>query len=66
MSSRSWFHAAVILIAVAGAARAEDPADKPVGAAKPIIGVDRSYMDPSVSPCKNLYDYTAKWINARY
>jgi putative endopeptidase len=52
MSSRFWLKtAAVILIAAAAAARAGDAADKP------ILGVDRSYMDLTVSPCKNLYDY---------
>ncbi|MGA7699006.1 MAG: M13 family metallopeptidase [Thermoguttaceae bacterium] len=57
MSSRLWLvTAAVILIAAAGASRAEDQ-DKPGSAAKPILGVDRSYMDPAVSPCKDLYDY---------
>jgi predicted metalloendopeptidase len=42
---------------VSGAARAEDVTEKSAQAAKPILGVDRSYMDLAVSPCKNLYDY---------
>ena len=58
MSSRFWLNtAAMILIVTAGAVRAEDAASKPASAVKPILGVDRSYMDPSVSPCKDLYDY---------
>jgi putative endopeptidase len=58
MSSYSWFRAcAAILIAAAGAARADDAPGELAGAARPIVGVDRSYMDPMVSPCKNLYDY---------
>src|SRR5688572_13963352 len=28
-----------------------------VESAKPIVGVDRAYVDPSVSPCKDFYDY---------
>ncbi len=58
MSQYSWFHAVVvILIATAGAVRAEDAASTPAGVKKPISGVDRSYMDPAVSPCTDLYDY---------
>ena len=57
MSSRLWLvTAAVILIAAAGASREEDQ-DKPGSAAKPILGVDRSYMDLTVSPCKDFYAY---------
>jgi len=58
MSSRSWLDTvAVILIVTAGAAQAEEAAGLPASAAKPIIGVDRSYMDLTVSPCKDLYAY---------
>lgn len=32
-------------------------AGKPTIAAKPITGVDRSHMDPTVSPCKDFYAY---------
>jgi predicted metalloendopeptidase len=52
MSLRLWNHLPVMALAlVAAAARAED---KP---AKPIVAVDRSYMDLSVSPCKDFYTY---------
>ena len=58
MSSRFWLNtAATILIVIAGAVRAGDAASKPASAVKPILGVDKSYMDPSVSPCKDLYAY---------
>jgi predicted metalloendopeptidase len=47
MSRRSWLNrAAVILVVAAGAAQAEE-----------ISGVNRSYMDPTVSPCKDFYAY---------
>ena len=46
-----------ILVAAAGAAYADEPATTAADAVKPILGLDRSYMDPSVSPCENLYDY---------
>ncbi len=63
MSRRLWLNmAAVILIGTVGAAQAEEqaagsPAVKPATAAKPITGVDRSYMDLGVSPCKDFYEY---------
>jgi putative endopeptidase len=43
----------ILLIATA-AARAEQPA---ATAVKPIVAVDRAYMDPAVSPCKDFYTY---------
>jgi len=57
--------AAVILAVIVGAARGEtrtkasrrQPAGKAAVGAKPIVGVDRSYMDLTVSPCKDFYAY---------
>lgn len=46
----SFVAVAIVLSTAFGAARAEN-------AAKPILGLDRSYMDTAVSPCKDLYDY---------
>ena len=62
MFRRSCFNAAAVLLAVlAGAAQGEIPTgnEAPLGqsAVKPITGVDRSYMDLSVSPCKDFYAY---------
>jgi predicted metalloendopeptidase len=62
MSRHSWFFAvAVVLIVTAGtlqsAIQPEKKAAESVPAAKPISGVDRSYMDLSVSPCKDFYAY---------
>ena len=55
MSRRSWFNtAAVILVVTAGAAQAEE---KAATTKTPITGVDRSYMDLTVSPCKDFYAY---------
>ena len=59
-----WWHSilAVVVIVSVGVVRAEEKSagsakesDKP--SEKPILGVDRSYMDPSLSPCKDFYDY---------
>ena len=44
---------AAILLAAAGAAHAVEK----TAAARPAVSVDRSYMDPSVSPCKDFYAY---------
>jgi predicted metalloendopeptidase len=55
MSRRSWLKtAAVILVATAVAAQAEE---KAATGKLPIDGVDRSYMDLTVSPCKDFYAY---------
>lgn len=32
--------------------------------ARPIVGVDRAYIDPSVSACKNFYDYANGAFNS--
>jgi predicted metalloendopeptidase len=40
-----------------GAAASGQPAGQPPMAARPIVGVDRSYMDPRVSPCRDFYAY---------
>jgi putative endopeptidase len=32
--------------------------------ARPIVGVDRAYIDPSVSPCANFYDYANGAFNS--
>ena len=60
MSRTSWLDAAAvaILVLAVGAAPADQKAVRAKTAAgRPIIGVDRSYMDPSVSPCKDFYAY---------
>ena len=68
MSRRLWLNAAAAILVVAvGAAEAAlqldkqaadgQPTGKPAIAVKPIAGVDRSYMDRSVSPCKDFYAY---------
>jgi putative endopeptidase len=58
MSKRSWLNwAAVILAITAGAVWAGEKGAKTGAALKPMSGVDRSYMDPSISPCKDLYAY---------
>ena len=44
----------VILVVAAVAAQAEEKAAR---TEKPITGVDRSYMDLTVSPCKDFYAY---------
>jgi putative endopeptidase len=54
MSSRLWKHFIAIVVIAAGAVWAEG---KSATAAKPIVAVDRSYMDPAVSPCKDFYTY---------
>src|SRR5579862_7822730 len=52
ISTGRWnFLLAVVLALSAASAWADD---KP---GKPIVAVDRSYMDPSVSPCKDFYTY---------
>jgi hypothetical protein len=48
------YTAMVILVATVGALQAEE---KTAGTKTPITGVDRSYMDPTISPCKDLYAY---------
>ncbi len=56
----SWLNAAATanLVLTVGAAPAEEKAARAQTAAgKPISGVDRSYMDPTVSPCKDFYAY---------
>ncbi len=54
MSRHTWLtRAALILVVAVGAAQAEEKAVS----TKPITGVDRSYMDPTVSPCKDFYAY---------
>ncbi len=68
MTRRSWLNAAAAILLVAvGAVQGEaqldnntahgQPAGKATLAAKPIAAVDRSYMDRSVSPCKDFYAY---------
>jgi predicted metalloendopeptidase len=68
MSGCSWFHAAVVVLVVtAGALQGEIQPDKkaaegqsagrPATTVKSISGVDRSYMDLTVSPCKDFYAY---------
>ena len=55
MLRRSWLSAAiVILVVTTGAAQADEKAAR---AKTPITGVDKSYMDPTVSPCKDFYAY---------
>ena len=55
MSRRSWLNTAVVILVVtAGAAQAEEKAAR---TKTPITGVDRSYMDLTVSPCKDFYAY---------
>ena len=55
MLRRSWLSTAmVILVVTAGAAQADKEATR---AKTPITGVDKSYMDPTVSPCKDFYAY---------
>ena len=48
------YTAIVIAVVTAGAIQAEEKAAR---AKTPITGVDRSSMDPTVSPCKNFYAY---------
>ena len=68
MSSRSWLNmAVVILVFTAGTVQGRiqladkpprgQPAGKATSSDKPIVGVDRSYMDLTVSPCKDFYAY---------
>ena len=68
MSRRSWLNTAVVILVVAagtlqgeselnGQAAQRQPAGKAATAVKPISGVDRSYMDLTVSPCKDFYAY---------
>jgi putative endopeptidase len=68
MSRSSWINSAALLfvgIAIVGLGRgvgtkgeeARTSAPPPAASAKPILGVDRSYLDLSVSPCKDFYDY---------
>jgi predicted metalloendopeptidase len=59
MSLRLWnYLPAVVLAFVATAAHADDKPAKPI-VPRPIIAVDRSYMDLSVSPCKDFYTYAS-------
>ncbi len=60
MARTSWLDAAAVAILVLAVRAA--PADEKAARAKtaegrPITGVDRSYMDLSVSPCKDFYAY---------
>ena len=63
MSLRCWIHGLIaIAVAAAGPAWADDkptapenPAEKPPE--KLPVAVDRSYMAPAVSPCKDFYTY---------
>ncbi len=68
MAKRSWLTtAAVVLVVMLGATRngtqnltcnAAQAEEKAAPQAKtPILGVDRSYMDLNVSPCKDFYAY---------
>jgi predicted metalloendopeptidase len=62
MSRRSWLSAAAVILVVAvGAVRGEGGGDNRAAhgqpTVKPVRGVDRSYMDPAVSPCKDFYAY---------
>jgi putative endopeptidase len=55
MSSRSWLTLAVAsLILILYSAEGWGQTAAPT---KPILGVDRAYIDPSVSPCKDFYAY---------
>jgi predicted metalloendopeptidase len=52
VSLRTWNYLPLAALALAAAAAHAE--EKP---ARPIVAVDRSYMDPSVSPCKDFYTY---------
>ncbi len=61
MSKSSWFNSAVVILVVAAAAQGgNQPADKAADgqpAGKLTSGVERSFMDPAISPCKDFYTY---------
>jgi putative endopeptidase len=68
MSQRWWLHAAIVVLMITGSTArgdagtggnlaAENTAGRAAGASKRILAVDRSYMDPKVSPCKDFYTY---------
>src|SRR5208282_6231499 len=68
MPTRSWFITVLIVLLVSagpvhGETRLDETSEqresvsKPAAAVKPISGVDRSYMDLTVSPCKDFYAY---------
>ena len=54
MSWRSWLNVVAVFLVIAGAVRAAETATK---TAAPISGLDKSYMNPTVSPCKDFYAY---------
>ena len=57
MSLHRWrYLIATVLAFTSAATRAEEKPPKPI-VPHPIIAVDRSYMDLSVSPCKDFYTY---------
>jgi predicted metalloendopeptidase len=54
MSRCSWLNTVPVILLMAGAIEA---AEKAARLPKPISGVDRSFMDSTVSPCKDFYAY---------
>ncbi len=54
MARHSWLKTAAMILIAAGAAHAQQKAAK---TEPPVSGVDRSYMDLGVSPCKDFYAY---------
>ena len=55
MSRRWWVNFAAMILAVAAGTAGRD--GKAATTEKPLAGVDRAYMDLTVSPCKDFYAY---------